>query len=133
MPFKTQKKYRSRFYDYSGLLFETIEEVWTAELLIAMRIRFMHHVQYPLAGTHVSPDFTLERMFQWVTTKDDPHHGASFMIIEVKQTVEAIHRHRAKYDAIEQEYGFPTLLLSGDEIQKYLQIGALPIVALQAA
>jgi len=128
-----QKTYRHKHFELAGMLFETVEEVLMARLLIAMRIRFMHHIRFPIADSAVCPDFTLDKMFKWETNVGDPHHGKIFLNIEVKRTNAAIQRHSGKYTTLEEAYGVPTLLLSAVEITKYLHTGALPIVALQAA
>ncbi len=120
----------------NGIPFETYEEQVIAELLVAMKVPFYHHLEISFSDKPNSsqsvlwcPDFIFKQPFRWV---GDTCNGSVIIGIEAKR------RHikgkpLQKSRALCTFYGIPILLMNGDHLAEYQEAGRLPLKPLTRA
>jgi hypothetical protein len=117
-------------YTLNGLALETYEEYVIAQLLVAMGIRFFHHlkIEFPITPNSSQnllwcPDFIFVEPFRWV----GPECNGSVIIgIEAKK-VHFTGKPMWKSRLLCDHYGVPVLIINGNHLPKYQEKGRLPL------
>ena len=114
-------------YVFNKIRFKREEEMWVAEILTHMGIRYLYEVSFPLQGAKsYCPDFILERPFRWV--EDQRFNGSLILGIEMKACdVYRKEKWVEKSVALIECHHIPVLVFSRKWLKPYYRAKHLPI------
>jgi len=117
-------------YTLNGFALETYEEYVIANLLVAMGIRFFHHLQIefpiiPNSSQHLlwCPDFIFATPFRWVGSECN---GSVIIGIEAKK-VHFKGKPMWKSRVLCDYYGVPVIIINGYHLPEYQEKGRMPL------
>ena len=115
---------KSTAYMCNGQYFETIEELWIAEMLTLMGVKFMHHVNFVFRLDNHSqmeriwcPDFVFAEPYRWV---GKTCNGSVIVGLEAKRS-HVRGKSRLQSRALLQARGIPILLVNRGDLEPYYQ------------
>jgi hypothetical protein len=123
-------------YRLNGMYFETEEEFLFANMLTAMEIPFLHHVQFvfpypeaPSGEVIWCPDFILGGTYRWIGSKpcnSSVVDGSLIVGIEIKRQVKR-EIFAKKSFALLTARSIPIIIVSRAHIIPYIELGRLPL------
>lgn len=111
-----------------GYCFETFGELCVADLLLAMKMPFLHHVEFKTSVGIWHPDFVFDRLYKWEEAEDGQRAGIPIIGIEVKKRSGSSKKLR---NALLSEKGLRVKYLYHGEVYRYRQQGYLPLGAMK--